>query len=197
MKKYLELIRQSILAGVLIGIAACIYMSCENKIIGSVLFSIGLIGVVLFQAYLFTGKIGYVNSFKKLSASIIGLACNLLAAFLVGVIYKLCVGESAAFLSRLDKSYIRLLFDGFICGSLIYIGVETFKIHNNIILLTLAVMAFILCGAEHCIADICYFGAGDFSIEALLRILVIIVGNSIGSLLVRYLEVGYENFKHR
>ena len=58
------LIMKSILAGVLIGIGACIYTKCTNQYLGAFLFSFGLLGVLNFEALLFTGKIGYF-SFKE------------------------------------------------------------------------------------------------------------------------------------
>ena len=42
-----ELIRQSALAGILISLAGAIYINCANKIVGSLLFSIGLISVIV------------------------------------------------------------------------------------------------------------------------------------------------------
>ena len=60
-----NLILKSILAGVLISLASIIYLNCSDKIIGSILFSIGLIAVIFLEANLFTGKVGYINSKKS------------------------------------------------------------------------------------------------------------------------------------
>ena len=81
--KKIELIFKSVLAGVLIGLAACIFAGCNSaiqapwgKVLGASLFSIGLISVIFLEAFLFTGKIGYVDSKEKTIDVIIGLAFN-------------------------------------------------------------------------------------------------------------------------
>ena len=45
---------KSILAGIMISIGCMVFLSCENKYIGSFLFSIGLITVVVFDLNLYT-----------------------------------------------------------------------------------------------------------------------------------------------
>ena len=61
---------KSMLAGMLIAVAGAVFLSCQTmipdksiaKVAGSFLFSIGLIGVLVLEADLFTGKIGYVDT---------------------------------------------------------------------------------------------------------------------------------------
>ncbi|CBK73999.1 Formate/nitrite transporter [Butyrivibrio fibrisolvens 16/4] len=50
----------SILAGFSIGLGGFIFLSVDNKIIGSALFSIGLFLVLTMGFSLFTGKVCYV-----------------------------------------------------------------------------------------------------------------------------------------
>ena len=191
-----ELIRKSSLAGLLISLAGMIYLNCENKIVGAFLFSIGLIAVIILETNLFTGKIGYVNNKKKLLDALIILGVNLGTAFICGLLYKLCIGQAHAMDTRLTKEWYRLLFDGAGCGALIYIAVELKKKYNSIIPIIICVMAFILAGFEHSIADCFYYGACELTWQGLGALGLVIVGNAIGSLLIRFLEVGYENFRH-
>ena len=53
---------KAILAGVMIGIGAIIYLSCADKVIGSLLFGIGLFVIIFFEFNLYTGKIGYMSN---------------------------------------------------------------------------------------------------------------------------------------
>ena len=196
MNKYLPLILKALLAGLLIGLAGLVYISIENKILGSFLFSFGLVGVLLLEANLFTGKVGYINSKDTLIDGLIILVFNLVAAFIVGLVYRLCNGAPATAMdSRLAKTWYRLFFDGVGCGALIYLATECFKRTKNIIPAIICVMAFILGGFEHCIADMFYYGASELTWIGLLDILLVILGNSAGSLLVRFLQVGIENKK--
>ena len=60
----INIIIKSVLAGILIALAVHIYLNCSNKIVGAFLFSIGLIGVMVLKASLYTGKVGYVKTKK-------------------------------------------------------------------------------------------------------------------------------------
>ena len=190
-----KLIVKSILAGILIGIAACIYMSCDNKYIGALLFSLGLCAVLILEANLFTGKIGYVNSGKKFLLSNLILVFNLIFAYLIGLLYKVCIGNPVQNVGARFINFIwyAVLFKGFITGICIYLAVEMYKKTNSVIPVILGVAGFILSGSYHCIADACYLGASTFSWSSLLYILLVIVGNSLGSLLIRVLQVGLLN----
>lgn len=82
---------------------------------------------------------------------------------------------------------------GFFCGILMFIAVETYKTSSNklsqILSVFLSISIFILCGFEHCIANIFYFSfAHIFSRAAALRILIVVIGNSLGSLFISLLK---------
>ena len=54
-------------------------------------------------------------------------------------------------------------------------------------MILVCVPAFILFGAEHCVADMCYAASAHFiSIDLIIFIVAVILGNSIGSLIFRY-----------
>jgi formate/nitrite transporter FocA (FNT family) len=66
-----------------------------------------------------------------------------------------------------------------------FIAVDGYAKTKNPIILFLGVAAFILCGFEHCIADMFYFFvAGMWSNAALKTILIITLGNSVGGMLL-------------
>ena len=66
MKKYVDYLIKSIFAGIMIGIAGTVYLRVDNNIVGSFLFSIGLLVICMYGMNLYTGKIGYIfiNSFN-------------------------------------------------------------------------------------------------------------------------------------
>ena len=49
MKYNIEILIKSILAGIMIGIGGTIYLSLDNKIVGSILFAIGLFNFDLLE----------------------------------------------------------------------------------------------------------------------------------------------------
>lgn len=199
-----QVIIKSLLAGFLIGLAACIYAGCENKIVGAGLFSIGLIAVILLGAFLYTGKIGEVCSKETLKYALIGLVFNLIAAFVVGLCFRLSRGPQPIIdlrIAVLTSSYgwLKVILRGILTGALIYLAVELFKVSTNcieikgkLILIILPVIAFILAGGYHCIADAAYYGMSELSWQGLASIGLTIIGNSIGSLLVRGLQTNFK-----
>ena len=193
-KNIFNLITKSILAGLLISLAGIIYLNCPDKIVGSLLFSLGLISVILLEANLFTGKIGYVNSKRSILDSLIILVFNLVAATIVGLIYR-CSSDAAASIAEskllvFSETWWLTGLKSIGCGAAIYLAVEGYKKSKSLIPVILGVMVFILAGWNHCIADCFYMAAGSSSVLAIPYLLVVIVGNSIGSLLIRFLQLG-------
>lgn len=91
-------------------------------------------------------------------------------------------------IAKLQNNLIIVFFKAVICGILIYAAVDQFKNGKEYAPL-IAVPAFILCGAEHCIADICFFiSAGILNWNFIPFLLVVIIGNSIGSLLFDFIK---------
>ena len=190
----INLIKKSVFAGLLISLEGVVYLKCPDKTVGAFLFSFGLLGVFLLEANLYTGKVGYINSKRSVFDLMIILGVNLVTAFLVGLIYGFISDTPiTAFQSRMDKSWLQLLIDSFICGVLIYIAVEFWKSGKQVLPVILCVMAFILGGAEHSIADMFFLSATkDFSVEAFGRVGLIVIGNGIGSISIRLLQKGWK-----
>lgn len=193
-KNIFNLITKSILAGLLISLAGIVYLNCPDKIVGSLLFSLGLISVILLEAKLFTGVVGYVNSKRSILDSLLILVFNLVAATIVGLIYR-CSSDAAASIAEskllvFSESWWLTGLKSIGCGAAIYLAVEGYKKSKSLIPVILGVMVFILAGWNHCIADCFYMAAGSSSALAIPYLLVVIVGNSIGSLLIRFLQLG-------
>ena len=188
------MVSKSTLAGLLISLGATAFLTVDNKIVGALLFSIGLTAVILLEANLYTGKIGYVNSKAKLISAALILIQNLLVALVCGLIFystKNNICENL-WLNKLTKSWYEFLFDSIGCGICIYLSVELYKKTGSIFVIVLGVLVFILSGFEHCIADIFYLSASmSFNLKSILYILIAIIGNSIGSLLIRFLQLNF------
>ena len=193
-KQLKQLVSKSTLAGLLISLGATAFLTVDNKIVGALLFSIGLTAVILLEANLYTGKIGYVNSKAKLISAALILIQNLLVALVCGLIFystKNNICENL-WLNKLTKNWHEFLFDSIGCGICIYLSVELYKKTGSIFVIVLGVLVFILSGFEHCIADIFYLSASmSFDLKSILYILIAIIGNSIGSLLIRFLQLNF------
>ena len=76
---------------------------------------------------------------------------------------------------------------------LIYFAVEGFKASKQdvgkYIILILCVSGFIVCGFEHCIADMFYFSvAAKWNMGSLLATIFIVLGNTVGGLAIPFLR---------
>lgn len=198
MKYNIEILIKSILAGIMIGIGGTIYLSLDNKIVGSILFAIGLFIIVVYSFNLYTGKIGYlINNFNKkyIRELIITLIGNFIGTFFVGFILKYTriytmISEKAKTLAdiKLNDTLISILILSLFCGILMYLAVNTYKEVKDTgkyLAVFLGVIVFILCGFEHCIANMYYFSVSStWSLNTLLYLLAMILGNSLGGILI-------------
>lgn len=198
MKKIVNNLLLSFVAGVLIAIGGTVFLSCESKYLGALLFSVGLFFIVEGKYKLYTGAIGYLLDNKKednfqLFTILIG---NFLGTFLVANILKVTRLASALLIkneelvsTKLNDSWYSILFLSFLCGILIYLGVDNFKKSLNnfskVLGIIFCVVVFIISGFEHCVANMFYFCvASVWSFKAILYILIMIIGNSLGGLLI-------------
>lgn len=210
MKTYLNVLVKSILAGILISIGGFCYLKIvemgfpASKVVGAIFFSIGLIIICNFQFYLYTGKICYlfdgIKAKKSISTSlslIIGLLGNFIGCYVVGFLLHVVTGDNALFFNianaKLADSFLELFIKGIFCGMLIYLAVEGFKSSKHdlgkYIILILCVSGFIICGFEHCVADMFYFSiACIWNVKSLIAILAIILGNTVGGLIIPLLR---------
>ena len=199
--KRLDDILKSILAGLAIGIGATIFLSVDNKVIGAVLFAVGLYIICTQSLNLYTGKVGYlVQNKEKLSYLIfLGIVWlgNLIGTYLSALLIsftRIYISEKAINICTIKNSdsYISLFILAIFCGILMYAAVDGYKKCNNPLILIFCVAVFILCGFEHSIADMAYyFIAGSFNLDALIRIVFISIGNGLGGILIPLLKREY------
>ena len=174
---------KSILAGVAIGIGSYINLK-TGGITGAILFRVGLFLVCHFQLNLYTGKVGYTGIIKNLL---------ILLGNFIGSLFLLFMPQNTARYIMEDKLSEPLhvtFINAIICGILIYAAVECFR-RGSQYMIVVCVPAFIAFGAEHCVADMCYAAnAHMFSWRLCLFMLIVILGNSIGSILFRLCTKG-------
>lgn len=186
---------RSLAAGIAIGIGGTVYLSLENKIAGSLFFTVGLYVIVLNGLNLYTGKIGYLVEQKEaapyirmLALTWLGnLAGTILAASAVNAARISGISINAAGLceGKLSDSPASILILAIFCGILMYAAVDGYKEKGNPLILFLCVSVFILSGFEHCIANMFYFTlAGAWSLKAFLYLLLMTLGNSLGGMLI-------------
>ncbi len=195
MRNYIKIFLLAVGAGLSIGVGGIIYLSVDNKIIGSLLFTVGLYAVVLNGLYLYTGKVGYlVNEKDRKSYGLVLLvtwAGNFAGAALAAgaVLMTRIAGIKKAVSdicqTKLCDNPFSILVLAVFCGLLMFIAVDGFKQKGNPLILFLCVSVFILCGFEHCVANMFYFTlAGAWSVKAAGYLMLMTLGNSVGGMLI-------------
>ncbi len=195
MKERCGIFLLAVMSGIGISIGGTVYLSAENKVVGSLLFAIGLYLIVLNGFYLYTGKIGYVvveedkgtygvtlllTWLGNLSGTAVG-AGMLSATRIAGL------SDRAAELCqvKLGDGPVSILILSIFCGLLMYAAVEGYRQTKNPLILFICVSVFILSGFEHCVANMFYFFlAGMWSLKAVGYLLIMTVGNSLGGMLI-------------
>lgn len=203
MKKYVEILLRAVLAGLLIGLAGTVYLALKssNAIVGSLLFSFGLLTIVSVDYKLYTGRVGYIidNKPSYMIDVLFIILGNLIGTGLVGLTvllsnYANIINEGIYVTSvKLDSTFIEMFFKSILCGIMMYLGVEGFKRFKNdfakVLAVIFAVMIFILAGFEHSVANMYYFVvAKSFTLHTLLALIVMILGNGVGAILFNLLE---------
>lgn len=201
-KKYTALVIDAFLSGIMISVGGAIYLLCENKIVGSFLFSFGLFTIVQRGFALYTGKVGYIpeNSRGYILETVITLLGNTVgtafgAFMLRQTRFADSLGEKAAMSMEIKTgdSLASQLILGAFCGLLMYLAVDNAKECRKknadtslVVGVCLPVMIFILCGFNHSVADTFYmFSAGTFP-EDIPYILTVAFGNALGGMLIPF-----------
>ena len=186
----------AILAGMVIGFGGTVFLSVENTVIGSLFFTIGLFVVCTRGLHLFTGKVCYLFDNDAAYAKTLPVIWfgNLVGTAIIAAL------EQFTRLASLDARAQAIcalqlsepLFGAFIlaifCNVMIYIGVEGYRSNphelGKYLALFFGVCVFILCGFEHCVANMYYFTMGGaWSGRAILYLLVMTLGNAVGGVI--------------
>ena len=195
---------KAVAAGLCISIGAAAYLSCDSKIVGSLLFTTGLFTICFFGLNLYTGKIGYVLEMPHPVDCLITWLGNAVGCMCGGALLRYAIPSlseigRAVTLTKLGISVPRAVVLGIFCGILMYIAVHNYKKNPSFlgkcVGIFVCIPAFIICGFEHSIANVVYFTLGIRSVSELLPMLAftlaVSAANAIGAILFRKLSLAF------
>ena len=197
-KNILKNLIYGFLAGIMISIGCAVYLACQNKYVGAVMFSVALLTICYKGYNLYTGRIGFmVNAHSKedFSGLLLGLLGNTLAMMAFGAMLGYALPnlqETAVNVvsAKLSQTFLSALIRAIFCGILMYIAVSLYREKKTVLGIVFCIPVFILSGFEHSIADMGYFAvAGEWSLKGLGYIWTIILGNSVGAMLFPALKL--------
>ena len=210
MKKHGKTVLFGIYAGMAIGFGGMLNIIANTllssapiwgRILGSLLFPVGLTMVCFLSFNLFTGKIGYLfdNDKSYLLFLLFVYIGNILGSLLMGAFCRVVFGETALMetanaiadgkLFALEFLPIIKVFAGSVlCGVLVYLAILSYKefkkVYLKIIGIFLAIGLFVFLKFDHCIANMYYFafawtyGRG----VTYFALAVVTLGNSLGAI---------------
>ena len=193
---------QGILAGISISLGGTVFLLTADKTVGALLFAVGLFCVCAFGFSLFTGKVCYVfdNDRKYALALPVIWTGNLIGAvgtaLLESLTWKngdLLAKAATVCQGKLDQSPLSAVILAVFCNIMIYIAVEGYRNipheFGKYLAILFGVVVFILCGFEHCVANMYYFTIGNaWSWKAVGYLLLMTLGNTAGGVLIPLLR---------
>ncbi|BFL76960.1 formate/nitrite transporter family protein [Finegoldia magna] len=198
MKKLADFL-YAIMAGAFIAMGGVVFLSLDNKIVGAFMFSLGLFAVCTLKYNLFTGKVGYLfcNDVKTyLPWCLMVWVGNLIGSIIVAELVRLTrvapgiIEKSTKLVQvKADDTLISLFVLGIFCNIMVVHAVDQYL--NNpheigkYLGIVMSIMVFILCGFEHCIADMFYIQmARMWNSQTIITLIVITLGNVLGGILI-------------
>lgn len=185
--KFVIDIKRALYAGILVGIGDIAYITIKNNYIGAMLFSLALLTVINSGLNLYTGKIGFYKKYnfrfliKILLANLIGVA--FVYMIFLQAKEKMFLPSLTTACNKFSCGSFSLFIFGLLCGMCMHIAVS----NKNKIITVFSIMIFILCGFRHCIADFPFLLL-NFSFVNLLKFISIVLGNSIGAMMINFLS---------
>ena len=169
-QSYGIMITKSVFGGMLISLGGIAFLLSDLKIVGSILFSIGLLTIIYFQQLLFTGALCKdIGSLSVVQYIVIYLG-NCLGTIIVASImkftrlYNVLYEKVSPIVSiKSNDSFISLFILGILCEVCIYIAVVAKSRCESLspLFIIFGVTIFVFCGFEHCIADCFYIFLAD------------------------------------
>lgn len=205
--KYYKYFNKAILSGILISISAYFYSTLGGSILGALLFSFGLIAIVHYRLFIFTGTAGFVESEDEVNTLLGILLGNVIGCFASACVLYFCADSSTqlTFIENAIKTrtiegslydIIRIAFRALMCGIIMTVAVKFARkgLERGLayfLPLLLGVPIFLLSGFFHSIVDAFYISYGiihglpifstfDGAMTVIVSWFFVVFGNFIG-----------------
>lgn len=183
--------KNAVLAGFIIGLAALLSCSINNPYLAALIFSLGLLYIRIEKMPLFTGQIQKLPTkeitFKQLFIILLKNICGVSGAIILTfglsfhhsiLVDNLCAAIAAKWL----MPWWYYIISGFVCGFIMTIATRP---NTPLWVSSLCVAAFILGKFNHCIAD-------WFYAPKILLWLCVVLGNLIGGVAAVPAEIKFD-----
>lgn len=190
---------KAIVAGAFIGVGGTVFLLAESKLVGSLLFCVGLFGILTMNFNLFTGKVCYLfdNKLSYVLDLIVIWIGNLVGTISIALLESFtrlypALNSKAIEVckTKLADEPLSLFILGILCNILIYLAVDGYKNNEHelgkYLSIIFGVSIFVFCGFEHCVADMYYISIANAwtYAHAIQTVVIVTIGNIVGGLLI-------------
>ena len=199
-------ISKSILAGFSIALGAIIYLLCPSKVVGALMFSIGILLVMEYKLLLFTGYVPTQRETQPLKDYLINSAIvflgNMVGAGIAAVLimqtrlkdtlYPLTLSISQV---KINDNALSVFILSIFCGIIIAGIVKATNLKHQVLYVAMMIGTFILCGFDHVVANAFYLAASKtiFTLKGIIFMIVCMLGNFVGGLLCSFVKSPNKN----
>lgn len=209
--QFISFCLMSLCSGIMIGVGGSAFLLSLNlfgawgKLIGSVLFSLGILCIVMFEMKLFTGLISDMpemgaKNWWKLPVCFMGNMLGVLFASILvyySPLSEVVVPQAQTMMSaKLNASYwgIKALCSSILCGFLITLSIGAVnyaprKGLSTTVGVMFPIIVFAFCGFDHSVANTLYFFFLGFSGKAVVYLLICVLGNILGGVILPILSL--------
>ena len=209
--QFISFCLMSFCSGVMIGVGGTAFLLSLHlfgdwgRLIGSVLFSLGILAIVMFEMKLFTGLIsdipemGAKNWWRLPVCFVFNMVGVIFAAVLVyySPLADKVVPQAQAMMSvKLDAHLwgLKALCSSVLCGLLITLSIGAVnyaprKKLSTTVGVMFPIIVFAFCGFDHSVANTLYIYFLGFSWKSLWYILVCVAGNILGGVILPILSL--------
>ena len=219
-KEILVFVLMSFLSGIMIGIGGTASLTALDtlgkwgKLIGSLLFSLGIFAIVTYEMRLFTGMVadiptmGIRNTWKLpicFLGNILGVAFVALLVYFTPLSNAVIRQSEIIVANKLgaENWALSALCSSILCGALITLSVWSVKYSprkglDATLGVTLPIIVFAFCGFDHSVANVLYFYlSGTFGWEPTLYELICVIGNILGGIILPLVHLYRDKAKKR
>ncbi len=214
-------ILMSICSGIMIGIGGTASLLAIQtfepgwgKLIGSILFSLGIYAILTYEMRLFTGmvasipKLGFKNAWQLpvcFLGNAVGVALISLVVSSTPLSATVVEQSKAIIINKLGaKNWaFSAIGSGILCGILITLSVWSVKHCPDKKLsasfgVAFPIVVFAFCGFDHSVANLLYFlCCGEYSWKAFGYEMLCIVGNILGGVILPYISLFRERIQNK
>ena len=209
--QFISFCLMSFCSGIMIGVGGTAFLLARSvygewgRLIGSILFSLGILAIVMFEMKLFTGLISDMpemgaKNWWKLPVCFLGNMLGVLVAAIL--VYYSPLAESVVpeaqvmMQAKLDAAHwgMNALCSAILCGFLITLSIGAVnyaprKKLSTTVGVMFPIIVFAFCGFDHSVANTLYCFFLGFSGKAVVYILICVLGNIIGGVILPILSL--------